>query len=66
MIRESPCYKCEKRFIECHASCEDYKAYKQAIDELKVQCRKIYLRNDMLEDVTFRRISKYIKKHRRR
>ena len=66
MIRESPCYKCEKRFIECHTSCEDYKTYKDAINELKQRCRKIYLIDDMLEDVTFRRISKYIKKHRRR
>lgn len=29
------CYKCEKRAFPCHSTCEEYKAEKERINELK-------------------------------
>ena len=35
-----PCYNCEKRTINCHCDCEDYKAYKQELAEQKAVIEK--------------------------
>lgn len=31
---QSPCQKCKKRFLGCHASCEDYIRYKITHDDM--------------------------------
>ena len=28
MVKTEPCFNCEKRYVGCHADCEDYKAWK--------------------------------------
>lgn len=37
---KSPCMICEKREIGCHAVCEDYAAYRAALNELNDAIRK--------------------------
>lgn len=32
---EVPCHECTKRELYCHASCPDYKVYKDRIDATK-------------------------------
>lgn len=38
-MRNSPCYKCEKRKVtadyNCHTDCPDYAEYRREIDEMK-------------------------------
>lgn len=31
----SPCYECERRSVSCWDKCEEYKAYKQKLKEIK-------------------------------
>lgn len=35
------CYKCEKRHVGCHGSCEDYLRERKALDEFNEEQRKI-------------------------
>ena len=32
---ESKCKNCQNRYVGCHDNCEDYKAYKQYLEEKK-------------------------------
>ena len=29
-----PCYKCQRRFSGCHSNCEDYKTFREELDEI--------------------------------
>ena len=37
---ESPCYECARRSPACHDRCDDYKKYRQALDEAKERDRE--------------------------
>lgn len=34
-MKNAPCKGCEKRDVKCHSTCEEYKAWKSAIDAEK-------------------------------
>ncbi len=34
-MHNSPCYKCEERTAECHATCERYRKAKEEHEQLK-------------------------------
>lgn len=36
----SPCKGCEKLFIKCHATCEEYLEFRKEVDELREKIRK--------------------------
>lgn len=36
-----PCYNCEKRFLGCHGSCEDYKKYIAEKEEVNKKKREV-------------------------
>ena len=36
---QSPCYNCEFRQINCHADCEQYKAYKEETEKAREERR---------------------------
>ena len=61
-----PCYKCDKRSASCHSSCEDYKAYRAALGEIKDRCRAIYTKNDIVRDVEMRNRERLSKRYGRR
>ena len=49
-----PCYNCQRRTHCCHSSCEDYKAYRQWLDEKNQRIRhgkeeERLLRNDPVD-----------------
>lgn len=33
MVIKNPCYKCEKRKLNCHSTCNAYKDYKVEVDK---------------------------------
>jgi len=37
------CKGCARRYVGCHADCEDYKAFKQEIEERKKREREYHL-----------------------
>lgn len=37
---KNPCYKCRKRKIGCHATCEEYIKFKELLDEHNTIMRK--------------------------
>lgn len=45
------CHNCNKRAIGCHSECEDYKAYKTALEEQKA---KISRENGAIEYEAYR------------
>lgn len=45
------CYKCEKRHIGCHSTCEDYLRERKALDEYNEKQRKIKLEHQMFNEI---------------
>lgn len=46
----TPCKDCQKRFLSCHSTCEDYKNWKSEFEEMKAKVsRNNYLDNELLE-----------------
>lgn len=41
MIIRNSCYKCENRKVGCHANCEIYKKYREALDVINNRRRII-------------------------
>lgn len=59
------CYKCEKRHISCHSTCEDYLRERKALDEYNEKQRKINqpdrLCNELKNDIIAKTKCKYKK-----
>ena len=36
----SPCKECKKRVVGCHANCEAYKTFKQAVEQERQQIQQ--------------------------
>jgi hypothetical protein len=57
------CYKCEKRHIGCHSTCEDYLRERKALDEFNENQRKINqpdrLYNELKSDTIAKTKRKY-------
>ena len=66
MNRKTPCFNCQKRCEGCHSSCEDYKAYRSELSEIKEKCREIYTKNDIIRDVEVRHRTRIIKRYGRK
>ena len=45
-----PCYNCEKRTVNCHCTCEDYKAYKKELEEYNETVRKAKAQDRLMSD----------------
>lgn len=58
IIKQSPCYKCEKRHDLCHAKCKDYKDYTESLKEE----RKRQHLETVLSDYDYRAMRRRIKK----
>lgn len=43
---KGPCVGCEKREMKCHSYCEEYKKYKEQLEEIKVKQEKERLLKD--------------------
>ena len=43
-IKES-CRDCTKRTSTCHAKCEDYRNFREALDAYNAKCKKIIMYN---------------------
>lgn len=39
-VVKSSCKGCDKRHVNCHSTCEDYKAFRKARDEQNEEIRK--------------------------
>ena len=65
-LQISPCCDCDKRFLGCHGTCEDYKAYSQKNKEWN-ELRKAAVRN-RTEAMTFELDikQKILKRYRRK
>lgn len=62
----NPCYGCDHRSAECHATCEDYIAWKKEYDALQAKVRaekELKWRVDEAREASVRRQIK--KTHRR-
>lgn len=51
---KSPCLDCERRFLTCHDTCEEYKEFKQARHEVKEK-RNTYLDSRKWSDAGFKK-----------
>ena len=38
----TPCRGCERRLFNCHSTCDEYKAYKQTLNEERTKRYKAY------------------------
>lgn len=54
---KTPCKGCEKRYVGCHAKCEDYKAYRVPFDEMQEKRRRESVVAAMANDRTTRNIN---------
>lgn len=37
---QAPCMNCERRYVGCHAECEDYKEFRKLADKMSEEFRK--------------------------
>lgn len=63
---KAPCYKCEKRVLGCHSTCEDYKAFseknKDALGKKIEAAKKNYIARDTafkLKDKLYKRYGRH-------
>lgn len=64
-MKTDPCYECEKRYVGCHADCDDYKEWKarqQTATEAKHKDRR---RQGMLNSYTMQEVAKNTRKKRK-
>ena len=47
----NPCKDCSRRHFKCHSECEDYKEFRQALDERNALIRQERLRENDLRAV---------------
>lgn len=47
---ENPCKDCTRRYSGCHSNCEDYKKFRQALDERNALIRQERGRIDNIRD----------------
>ena len=59
------CYKCERRTMTCHSTCEDYKAFKKKHDEDMAKKRKDKNIENIVCDYACEQKTKYLKKYRK-
>lgn len=49
----SACLDCEKRHVGCHGSCDDYKKYKQELEEKTALKREMKHKEVIVRDTLF-------------
>ena len=57
----APCYKCENHAIECHSTCEKYKAYKDELNNINSRRSEEHDRNETYLGYVSRRAIGYKK-----
>ena len=54
-MAKSSCKGCDKRHVNCHSTCEDYKSFRTAKDEENEKVRKMKEHEAMLDDFEIKR-----------
>ena len=62
---KNPCHNCEKRFVGCHGSCEDYKSFREEKDNLKQKLQLEMVADHYAEDRQSKVVSKMAKQKQR-
>ena len=57
----TPCKDCTKRQVGCHAQCEDYKAYQDALEDYKRTVREIRATDDAMDAYEQRKAKRLFK-----
>lgn len=52
-VPKSPCYKCERRSINCHSNCDEYIDFRVDMDEYNKMVYKTKEKNRVMEDYIF-------------
>ena len=55
---KNPCYRCGRRSAECHSRCEDYKSWKEWLDERNDGIRKERKLEQELLDAPFKALER--------
>lgn len=59
------CYKCDRRTMTCHSTCEDYKKYSDALKKKREQENKERMKNNTYMDYVCELNSSKLKKWKR-
>jgi hypothetical protein len=62
----SPCLNCERRFVGCHSTCEDYKAFRDKLDKANEAFYEEYRAKDIYMDFVTKSKRKHLKSKGRR
>lgn len=54
-----PCHRCEKRYLKCHAYCEEYKAFQEERSSLRETRKKRVDTESFFIEGARRRLKKY-------
>ena len=57
------CFNCKKRSVGCHVSCDDYKKFKQELEEKAVRKREVKSKENIINDAIMAGIRKRYKKY---
>lgn len=58
----SPCLDCERRFVGCHSTCEDYKAFRDKLDKAKEVIAQKKREEDIAVSFKIQSVQKQIRK----
>lgn len=57
-----PCYNCEKRNAQCHASCEAYKEYRREYNEKRALLKAYKAKESNIVEVTIKAVKRMRKR----
>lgn len=61
MCKIKPCLGCEKRHVNCHSDCPDYKEYRDEMDERNETIRKKKAEESLIIDTRIKAMRKTAK-----
>ena len=62
-MRKSPCKLCEKRYLGCHSECDEYKEFKQEIEDSKEMIAKRKAEMTLIDDYKVESTYKSLKRN---
>ena len=63
---KSPCYKCQKRHINCHSECEKYKEYSVKNEEKRELKKKAFAKEHDEHEFKIQQVQKSLKNKKRK
>ena len=62
-MRKSPCKLCQKRYLGCHSECDEYKDFKQDVENSKEMIAKRKAEITLVDDYKVESTNKMLKRN---